>query len=157
MSTSTTGTPAPGSTSTTTPAPTQQQTNEISLMAAMIFPYVQNRSTDQNDVARAVQLALMIPDEAAKQEKQKQKDDQAKAQAQTQAQADAAGGITALAKDPVVEAGFAPGASSQDMRAALDRIKAAAQAAEQSSQSQSSTATSTAPASGSKQGSGSHH
>lgn len=142
MSTSTTGTPGQGSTTTTPMAPgsqpSSQQSAETSLMAAMIYPHVANGPSEQNSAAQAVQIALMLQDEAVKQEKEKAKADAAKAQAASQAQADAAGGLAALAADPVVVQGMGPGATPQEMKSALDRIKAAAEAAaKQTSGSQS--------------------
>ena len=138
MSTSTTGTPGQGSTTTTPMAPSAQQTAETSLMAAMLYPHVAAGPSDSSSAANAVQIALLIQDESAKQEKQKAIDDAAKAKADEQAKADAAGGIKALIADAIVQQGMGPGATPADMKAALDRIKAAAEAAaSQASGSQS--------------------
>ena len=139
---STTGTPVSGSTSSTASGTNASGggSPDVNTMAAMIFPHLQNRSTDPNYVARAVQIALLIKDESGKQEKQKAKDDEAKAKLAAEGQAAAKGGILTLLKDNDVVEGLAPGATPDKMKAALDKLRAAGEAAQKdqgSSESQS--------------------
>ena len=90
-----------GSSSTTTTAPGQAQGSnpttgpnpEIPLMAAVIFPTLTNRSTDDSDAARAVQIALMIQKQTGIQEQALQQEEQKQAEQQKQLSATAAGQV----------------------------------------------------------------
>ena len=103
---------------------------ELSMMAAVLFPTLTNRSTDDNDAARAVQIALMIQKQTGIQEQAQQQEEQKQAEQAKQLSATAAGQIAQQA-DQILAA-----LNSGDSAKAIQLTQALKQEADTAAQKQ---------------------